>query len=161
MTNAHMPFNRSVSAVDLAVEHDAEPPVRRPHGLLPACEVEDRQPPMPEMNARGRIAPQALAIGPPVDQRIGHALQIIKRPAANESCNAAHYWALPTAKWTIVLANAGTQTVGFIAVVLANAGTQRPSNQRRLAASAARSHSRAFSIFLVSPTRYTALPCAS
>ena len=60
--------------VDLAIEHDHEPPARRRHRLMTGRrEVHDRQPLKPKSNPLRRIAPHPVVIRPAMPQGRGHA----------------------------------------------------------------------------------------
>ena len=56
--------------VDLAVEYHGDRTILRLHRLGTAGKVDDRQPAMAQRHARRAI--KAAAIGPAMDQRVGH-----------------------------------------------------------------------------------------
>jgi hypothetical protein len=76
--------------VDLAVEGDAERSIRGPHGLGPAGVVDDGQASVSQPEAPLGIRPVATRVRPPVHERIGHALEVVRVSPAEEARNAAH-----------------------------------------------------------------------
>src|SRR5262249_46246041 len=77
--------------VDLPIENRADLSVFVPHRLMPRCDVNDRQPPMPEKDTDGFVDEKTIAVRPTMRQRSGHALQILPRSGAYEPNNTAHF----------------------------------------------------------------------
>ena len=59
--------------VDLAIEDDPDRAVFVRHGLVPAAQVDDRQPAMPERD--GAVDVQTCIVRPPVSQDVAHPFQ--------------------------------------------------------------------------------------
>src|SRR5437763_12819837 len=62
--------------VEFAVEHDADLAVLVPHRLVAACDIDDRQSPMPEEDMPDLVDIKTVAIRPAMRQRGGHALRV-------------------------------------------------------------------------------------
>src|SRR5262249_13113057 len=84
--------------VDLAIAHDLDAVVLVADGLLPAGQIEDREPAHPERDAG--ILVLALAVGPPVHGDGGHAAERLHRWTAtglerDDAVDAAHVSGFP------------------------------------------------------------------
>ena len=76
--------------VDLAVENDSQPTVRRPHGLVAADQIDDGKAAVPQINGPRGIVPMPLRIGPAMAQQIGHVPQIGVGSGTDKAADAAH-----------------------------------------------------------------------
>src|SRR6476619_1219839 len=76
--------------VEFAVEHDADLAVLVPHRLVAACDIDDRQPPMPEEYTPELVDIKAVAIGAAMRQRAGHALEVGAAAPSRKSGQPAH-----------------------------------------------------------------------
>ena len=79
--------------VDLAIEDDGQQSLLSGHRLGTPREIDNRKPPVTEMNPPVLINEKTLRIRSPVGQRTGHPLQKIPSACshgADESSNPAH-----------------------------------------------------------------------
>ena len=86
--------------VDFPVEHQPDPPVGTPHGLLPGRQVDDAQPSMGEADRPLKV--EARLIGTPVGENPGHPLEPFRRGlSAGVEFEDARYAAHPLALKTL------------------------------------------------------------
>ena len=80
--------------VDLAVEDDPQLPVRRPHRLHAAAEVDDRQAPVTKVYTGSGIAPQAFGVRAAMRDHLVHLVESPLVTPAREACDSTHFLVL-------------------------------------------------------------------